>query len=97
MNSEDQKDLLKQLAASIAIQVERTKESNKNSRLEFKRKVEKDKAIKDNMGKLYSAVRHQFLMAASKDGEEPAEELPKSYKDFYNQESAPLSSQELFE
>ena len=40
MNSEDQKDVLKQLAASIAIQVESTKESNKISRLEFKRKVE---------------------------------------------------------
>ena len=49
------------------------------------------------MGKLHSAVRHQFLMAASTDGEEPAEELPKSCKDFYNQESAPLSSQELVE
>ena len=97
MNSEDQKDGLKQLAASIAIQVENTKESNKISRLEFKRKVEKDKATKDNMGKLHSAVRHQFLMAASTDGEEPAKELPKSCKDFYNQESAPLSSQELVE
>ena len=49
------------------------------------------------MGKLHSAVRHQFLMAASTDGEEPAEEIPKSCKDFYNQESAPLSSQELVE
>ena len=97
MNSEDQKDVLKQLAASIAIQVESTKESNKISRLEFKRKVENDKANKDSMGKLHSAVRHQFLMAASTDGEEPAEELPKSCKDFYNRESAPLSSQELTE
>ena len=46
MNSEDQKDVLKQLAALIAIQVESTKESNKISRLEFKRNVEKDKAKK---------------------------------------------------
>ena len=49
------------------------------------------------MGKLHSAVRHQFPMAASTDGEEPAEELPKSCKDFYNQKSAPLPSQELVE
>ena len=97
MNSEDQKDVLKQFAVSIAIQVESTKESNKISRLEFKSKVEKDKAIKNNMGKLHSAVRHQFLMAAPTDGEEPAKELPKSCKDFYNQESAPLPSQELVE
>ena len=33
MNSEVQKDVLKQLAASIAIQVESTQESNKISRL----------------------------------------------------------------
>ena len=34
INTEDQKDVLKQLAASIAIQVESTKESNKISKLE---------------------------------------------------------------
>ena len=96
-NSEDQKDMLKQLAASIAIQVESTKDSNKISRLEFKRKVENGKEIKDKMGKLHSAVRYQCLMVASTDGEEPAQELPKSCRDFYNQESAPLSSHELVE
>ena len=32
MNSEDQKDMLKQLVASISVQVERIKESNKISR-----------------------------------------------------------------
>ena len=37
MNSEDQKDVLKQLATSIAIQVESTKESNKISKLEYTR------------------------------------------------------------
>ena len=34
INMEDQKDVLRQLAASIAIQVESTKESNKIFRLE---------------------------------------------------------------
>ena len=36
INSEDQKEVLKQLAASIAIQVKNTKESNKISELEYK-------------------------------------------------------------
>ena len=49
------------------------------------------------MGKLHSAVRNQFLMAASEDGEEPAKDLPSSRKAFYDQEPAPLSGQELTE
>ena len=31
------------------------------------------------------------------DGYQPAKDLPKSYRDFYNQEPAPLSGQELIE
>ena len=49
------------------------------------------------MGKIHSAVRNQFLVAASENGEEPVKDLPSSCKDFYNQESAPLSGQELTE
>ena len=49
------------------------------------------------MEKLHPQVRKQFLMAVLEDGEEPVEELPNSCKAFFNQESAPLSSQEVTE
>ena len=46
MSTEDQKDVLRQLRASIVIHVESTKESNKISKLEYKRKVDEDKEKK---------------------------------------------------
>ena len=45
-DTENQKDVLNQLAASIAMQVESPKDPNKTSKLEYKRKVEKDKEKK---------------------------------------------------
>ena len=93
--SSGQDEILKQLAASIAIQNESTKETNVLSKMEYDRKISKEKDSKDKIGKLHSSVRHQFLMAASVDGEEKASELPKSCKDFFDQDSAALSDQEL--
>ena len=90
-----QDEILKQLAASIAIQNESTKETNVLSKMEYDRKISKEKDSKDKIGKLHSSVRHQFLMAASTDGEDKASELPKSCKNFFDQDSAALSDQEL--
>ena len=96
-NPEDQKDVLKQLMVSIVGQVESTKESNSISKLEHDRKLEKDKEKKDNMGKLHPTVKRQFLMAASTDSEEIAQDIPDSCKVFFDQDAAPLSDQELTE
>ena len=82
---------------SIVGQVESTKESNSISKLEHDRKLEKDKEKKDNMGKLHPTVKRQFLMAASTDSEEIAQDIPDSCKVFFDQDAAPLSDQELTE
>ena len=63
--------------------------------MEYDRKVEKDAEKKDSIGKLHSSVKHQFLMAASEDGEMIAQDLPESCKSFFNQDSAALLDQEL--
>ena len=89
----DQDDVFKQLAESISIQNESSKESNKLCRLEYERKLDKDSDKKDSMTKLHSSVLHTFLMAASENGEEKAEMISDSCKSFYNQDSAALSEQ----
>ena len=74
----DQSDILKQLSVSIANQIESTKETDRLSRLEYDRKVEKDVEKKDSVGKLHSSVKQLFLMAASVNGKVRAADLPDS-------------------
>ena len=91
----DQSDIFKQLTESISIQNESSIETNKLCRLDYERKLEKDSEKKDSMMKLHSSVQHTFLMAASENGEEKAEEIPESCKSFYNQDSVALSEQQF--
>ena len=77
-----QNDVLKQITAIIAIQVESTKETNKISKLKYDRKVEKDNNKKDGIRKLHLSVKRTFLVAASVDGKEMADDLPESCKSF---------------
>ena len=94
-NFRNQGDVLKQLTASIANQLESSKETNKISRLEYERKIDKDNNKTDTMGKLHGSVRHMFLNAASENREEAAEDLPDSCKSFFNQDSSALFEQQL--
>ena len=90
-NFRNQGDVLKQLTATIANQLESSKETNRISRLEYERKIDKDNNKTDTMGELHGSVRHMFLNAASENGEDAAEDLPDSCKSFFNQDSAALS------
>ena len=90
-----QNDVLKQLSASISNQVESSKETNKISRLEYERKVDKDSKKSDGLGKLHISVKQMLMNAASEDGDEMAEELPDSCKSFFDQDTAALSEQHL--
>jgi len=94
-NLSNQNDVLKQLAASISNQVESSKETNKISKLEYERKLDKDSKKSDGLGKLHFSVRHMLMNAASEDGDEMAMELPDSCKYFFEQDTAALSEQQL--
>ena len=90
-----QNDILKQLSSNLSHQIESLEESNRISKLEYDRKIEKEEKQKDCLKKLPSSVLHQYLMVSSVDGEQKAADLVDSCKSFFNQDSVALSDQEL--